>query len=152
MTTRISAAHSLDDERAALYGRIAELELREARRARELEVVSRIGQALVRSFETQAIIELVGEALRETFVTQNISIALYDRENNLLTYFYALNDGQHVSPGTIPLSESPTSRIIESRQPFLFTTEAERQAAEQPDTPIGTSTHSYLGVPIMFGD
>ena len=68
----------------------------ERQRAAELETINRIGQALSAQLELGALIDLIGDKMRETFAAQNVYVALYDRANRQLDFAYDLDAGQRL--------------------------------------------------------
>jgi transcriptional regulator with GAF, ATPase, and Fis domain len=92
----------------------------ERQRAAELGTINDIGQALVSEPELDALIELVGEKLRETFNAQIIYIALHDRATNLVNFPYYVEDAQRRPEPSFQFGEGLTSRILQSRRPLLL--------------------------------
>ncbi len=74
-----------------------ELEQRLAARATELEIINGIGQALAQQRELQAVIDLVGDKIRETLRPETIDIRLYDRRSNLIHTPYQYDAGHRSS-------------------------------------------------------
>ena len=124
----------------------------ERQRAAELEMINRIGQALSAQLELGALIEMVGDTMREIFAAQNVYVALYDRAKGQIDFPYDLDAGQRLAGMSIKLGEGLTSRIIQTRQPLLLNRAALEQQAVAGVTPLGTPARSFLGVPIITGD
>ncbi len=64
----------------------------------ELAVINSIQHGLAGALELQAIIELVGDKLREVFVADVVGIALFDRARDLLSYPYLMDHGERFRP------------------------------------------------------
>ena len=124
----------------------------ERQRAAELETINRIGQALSAQLELGALIEMVGDTMREIFAAQNVYVALYDRAKGQIDFPYDLDAGQRLAGTSIKLGEGLTSQIIQTRQPLLLNRAALQQHAAAGITPLGTPARSFLGVPIIAGD
>jgi signal transduction histidine kinase/ActR/RegA family two-component response regulator len=124
----------------------------ERQRAAELETINRIGQALSAQLELGALIEMVGDTMREIFAAQNVYVALYDHAKGQIDFPYDLDAGQRLAGRSIKLGEGLTSRIIQTRQSLLLNREALQQQALAGTTPLGTPARSFLGVPIIAGD
>ncbi len=124
----------------------------ERQRAAELETINRIGQALSAQLELGALIEMVGDTMREIFAAQNVYVALYDRAKGQIDFPYDLDAGRRLAGTSIKLGEGLTSRIIQTRQPLLLNRAALQQHAAAGVTPLGTPARSFLGVPIIAGD
>ncbi|HEU5102132.1 MAG TPA: GAF domain-containing protein [Roseiflexaceae bacterium] len=135
-----------------------ELEQRLAARATELEIINGIGQALAQKLELQAVIDLVGDKIRESLRPETIDIRLYDKRTNLIHTPYQYDAGHRIIKQPFPLGRGLTSRVIESRRPLLLATDAEAQALgaiqtyRDPNDPDEAVTESFLGVPIIVGD
>ena len=56
-----------------------------AQRAAELAIINSVQEGLAAQLDFQAIVDLVGDKIREIFGTPNMSIALYDRQSNVMT-------------------------------------------------------------------
>jgi PAS domain S-box-containing protein len=120
------------------------------RRAAELAIVNSIGQALAAHLDLEALIELVGERLLETFGADIVYVALLDPVTGLIEFPYYVEDGDRRDEPPLPLGEGLTSRIIESRQPRLLNEVAHFE--EIGTRGIGTPAQSYIGVPIVPED
>jgi PAS domain S-box-containing protein len=115
-------------------------------RVAELGTVNSVGQALSSQLDLEALIELVGERVRETFDADMAYVALHDETAGVIEFPYNWELGEHIAEPPMAFGEGLTSRIIESGEPLLLdTAEATRPA-------VGTPAKSYLGVPIWAGD
>ncbi len=119
-------------------------------RLAELAIINRVGQAVAQQLDVEAVIELVGDKLGEIFDVQNVYIALYDQESNMIQLPYFVDQGQQLQIDPVPLGQGITSVVIQSRQPLVFGTVQE--ALEQGAFLQGEATQSYLGVPIIVAD
>ena len=123
-------------------------------RAAELAIINSVSQALTSQLEPNAVIDLVGDKLRELFDTQFIFIALYDRQTNLIhfPYFWDM-DHREIAEEPLVFGQGLTSRILESRQPQLINTDWERRATELGAVSMtGEMPKASLGVPIIVGE
>ncbi|MGE5498656.1 MAG: GAF domain-containing protein [Syntrophothermus sp.] len=66
----------------------------------ELSLLNSIHQGLAMKMDFNGIIELVGDNLRESLKTDDISIRIYDREKDLLYFLYDFEHGKrlHIEP------------------------------------------------------
>jgi signal transduction histidine kinase/CheY-like chemotaxis protein/putative methionine-R-sulfoxide reductase with GAF domain len=121
----------------------------EARNA-ELAVINGIQQGMASQLEFQAVIELVGDKLREVLGTQEISIRLWDEASNITTPVYVVEHGVrlHLAP-QVPRPGGVTDRILRNREVIVFHTRAEQDAGGQKPYPGTDASRSYLGVPIV---
>jgi PAS domain S-box-containing protein len=127
----------------------------------ELALLTSIGESIVRTLDVRAMTRLVGDKLREVFVTNSVLILLLDRHTDLIhiLYEYDQTEGrylEYVEP--FPLGTGLSSRVIQSREPLLLGTLGEEIAhgAYFPPEIIekGSSApgQSWLGVPILANE
>jgi len=94
----------------------------------ELAIVNEIGSALAKQLDFQAIIDLVGERLRMMFDANNLYVALYDADTNVIRFPYDLAAGKRLETESYELGPGLTSEVIESRRSLLLHTEEEQFA------------------------
>jgi signal transduction histidine kinase/DNA-binding response OmpR family regulator len=116
-------------------------------RAAELATVNRITQALSSQLDKDALIQLVGEQVREVFRASIAYVALLDRATMMIRFPYLY--GEELAP--IPYGEGMTSQIIRSGQPLLINRDFDSNREELGVKLIGRQPASYLGVPIRAG-
>jgi PAS domain S-box-containing protein len=130
--------------------RTAELQAANRRlkgRNADLAIVNRVSQALAFQLDLDALIELVGEQMRQTFEADIVYVALYDRHTCTLHFPYQFGD----EIPSRPLSHGLTERVIETGQPLLINEDVSGRRAELDFQIIGRIALSYLGVPIPVG-
>jgi hypothetical protein len=93
-----------------------ELEQRLAARATELEIINGIGQALAQKLELQAVIDLVGDKIRETLRPETIDIRLYDQRTNLIHTPYQYDAGHRIIKQPFPLGQCCSAPIRKPRR------------------------------------
>jgi PAS domain S-box-containing protein len=118
-------------------------------RVSELATVNSVGHAIASLLELDALIELVGEHVRETFEADLAFVALHDRTAGRIDFAYYHERGERRDEPSIPFGEGLTSRIIESREPLLLNRSAQFEDVAQR---VGTMVRSFLGVPILVGE
>jgi PAS domain S-box-containing protein len=119
-------------------------------RVSELATVNSVGQALSSQLDLDALIELVGEQVRDRFEADIAYVALHDRPSGRIDFAYYYESGERSEQLPIAYGEGLTSRILESREPLLLNRSAQfekHQAAR-----LGTPARSFLGVPILIGE
>jgi PAS domain S-box-containing protein len=116
-------------------------------RVAELATVNSVGQALASQLELEALIELVGERVRETFEADIAYVALHDEAAGQIDFVYYYEPGEE-NPEPLPYGEGLTSQILDTREPLLLN----RQEHYEGLTHVGTPSRSYLGVPILVGE
>jgi PAS domain S-box-containing protein len=124
----------------------------EQQRNAELAVINSIQDGLAAELDFQAIVELVGDKLREVFNTPDLVIRWYDEKTDLLHALYAYEHGVRINIGVMPLhASSITKRVIQTRQPIIWNTleEGDRLAPAIPGTDPGLSG---ISIPIISSD
>ena len=136
---------ALDNANAYLVINEQEKAVRE--RAAELVTINRITQALATQLDTDGLIQLVGEQIRELFHAPVAYVSIFDRSTMMLHFPYAYGED---APSR-PFGQGLTSQIIRTGQPLLFNEDMEGNRARLGVEHIGRATASYLGVPIFSG-
>ncbi len=116
-------------------------------RVGELATVNSVGQALSSQLELDALIELVGERVLETFDADIAYVALHDEASGRIEFAYYYEGGERRPEPSIEYGTGLTSQIIHSREPLLLN----REEHYEGQTSLGTPSRSYLGVPIVVG-
>ena len=120
------------------------------RRQRELEAMSRISEALAAQLEVDALIDLAGGLLEDTFASDVTYVALFDPEADSISFPFFSEGGTRVSRPSLPIGDGPTSAVLERREPVLLHGEAAFGSIGEGRG--GARVGSYLGVPILSGD
>ncbi len=63
-------------------------------RANELAIINSIQQGIAAELDFKAIVDLVGDKLREVFATPDLGIIWYEEPTNLLHYLYVYEHGK----------------------------------------------------------
>jgi PAS domain S-box-containing protein len=119
-------------------------------RVAELATVNSVGQALASQLDLEALIELVGEQVRETFEADLAYVALHDRPSGRIEFVYYYEGGRRRDEPSMAYGEGLTTRILDSRAPLLLNRSP--QFEEHEASGVGTPVRSYLGVPIIVGE
>ena len=160
LLTTIAASLGVALENARLFDETQRLLKETEQRAAELQIINGVQEGLASKLDFDAIIDLVGDKVREIFHSNDMSIALADFGNNILTMPYFYEDGKRYSVSPMSLSAGMTAHIIRTRKSLLVNQDQARIARELGSTlQIGnTQDHtaldeqSYLGVPILKGN
>jgi GAF domain-containing protein/CheY-like chemotaxis protein/HPt (histidine-containing phosphotransfer) domain-containing protein len=119
-------------------------------RAAELATVNSVGQALADQLDLDALIERLGDQLRDLFEADIVYVALHDTATDLIEFPYYTEHGRRDPYPAQPYGEGLTSRIMRDRRPLLLNrAEAFVEAGVEV---VGTPARSYLGVPIIAGE
>jgi PAS domain S-box-containing protein len=159
------AASAIENARLyqVLEQRVAErtTELRQAnqsmqQRAAELSIINSVQQGLAAQLDFQAIIDLVGEQVRQIFQADTTYIAILDRRANWISIPYYVERGHRHDTAGFALGEGLTSVVVQARRPLRLNTVEEQDQFSPIDTPSPGEQEdlnsSYLAVPIFTGD
>lgn len=135
-------------ENARLFNETARLLAETEQRATEMQTVNNISRALVSQLEFDALMDLVGKQMRDTFKADIVYLAIHDRESNMLHFPYYFGD----SPTTRPFGNGITEKIILSKEPLLVNQDLESTYHKIKADIKGKMVQSYLGVPIISGN
>ncbi len=116
-------------------------------RAAELGVVNSVGQAIATQLDLDALIERLGDEIREVFDADLVYVAMHDRQTGLIEFPYYNEAGRPTDQAPMAFGEGLTSTILRTKEPLLLN-QAEQFAGIEA---VGTPAASYLGVPILVG-
>ncbi|MEW5939919.1 MAG: GAF domain-containing protein, partial [Chloroflexota bacterium] len=139
-------------ESARLFDETQRLFKSEQQRAAELAVISSIQQGLAAELNFQAIIDLVGDKLREVLNTGDIGIRWYDDKANIAHYLYEYEHGQRISIPSAPPQSKAWFKMVETRQPVVLNTRAEMEAFGVTIVPGTDQSLCLVTVPIIGRD
>src|SRR5450755_2847302 len=93
-------------ENARLFDETQRLLKETEQRAAELAVINRIQEGMAAELDFQAIIDLVGDKLREVFRDAFVGIRIYDARNDVVHYPYTFYAGQRHNIDSGPLGST----------------------------------------------
>lgn len=134
-------------DNAGAYRQLHEREREVFEQAAELATINRITQALSAQLDSDPLIQLVGDQVRDLFLAPITYVALLDRGTMMLHFPYLY--GEEI--GSRPFGEGWTSQIIRTGQPLLVNEDTQGVSARLGVQKLGRPTASYLGVPIFAG-
>ncbi len=121
----------------------------------ELAIINSVGSGLAKQLDFQAIVDLVGDKIRDIFKSPTIYIALHDRKTNLVHFPYYLELAEQIKQEPVSLGSGLTSHVIKTCQPLLIVENAEQRFAELGAVYVSEDEvpqKSWLGVPILMGE
>ena len=125
----------------------------EQERVAELQIINSIQQGLAAELDFQAIVDMVGDKLREVFNTPDLMITWYDEKANLVHYLYFYEHGKRInSPATHPIPGGIYETEIKTRKPIIFNNEADSVSINAPALPGTDQSKSGVIVPIISSD
>jgi GAF domain-containing protein len=119
----------------------------------ELEIVNSIQQGLAAELDFQAIVDLVGDKLREVFNTPDLSITWYDEKANLIHYLYLYEHGKRldVSPDS-PKPGGIYDTELKTRRPVVLNNAADFAKITVYLVAGTDQAKSAISVPIISSD
>ncbi|TAL46005.1 MAG: GAF domain-containing protein, partial [Chitinophagaceae bacterium] len=145
----IENASRIEELEKLLAERSAELDQRKD----ELGVINSVQQGLVNQMDMQAIYDLVGDRIRDTFDAQAVIIATLDHEAGEEYFWYAIEKGEKFSLKPRPFDKLRQS-LIDTKQK-IFINENFEEAYRQFGLrvlPGSEFPKSALFVPLIIGD
>jgi serine phosphatase RsbU (regulator of sigma subunit) len=134
---------------AYFYARAAE------QHVAELSLINSVQEGLSSKLEMQAIYDLVGDKLRDTFNAQVVMISQYDPNTNKIFHRYAIERGRHLHlPGWEPI-DSSRFEIVRTHKPFMINLDEIIRVIEARMMHVVPGTElpkTWLGVPMLVGN
>ena len=125
LLSTIAASLGTALENARLFDETQRLLKETEQRNAELAIINSIQQGLAAELDFQAIVDLVGDKLREVFATPDLGINWYDEKAHLLHYLYAYEHGKrlNIAPRP-PVPGGLFETMTRTRQPQVVNTAA----------------------------
>ncbi|MDQ2917430.1 MAG: GAF domain-containing protein, partial [Pseudomonadota bacterium] len=153
LLSTLGNAMSIALENARLFDETQRLLKETEQRAAELAVINSIQQGMAAKLDFLAIIDLVGDKLREVFATGDMGIRWYDAKTNLIQYLYQYEHGVRLhAPPRPPNPGGTWFKMVATRQPLVANNPAEFAALGGLTVPGTDASLSSVGVPILGGD
>src|SRR5207253_826478 len=126
----------------------ANLEQRNA----ELAIINSIQQGLAAELNFQAIVDLVGDKLREVFNTPDLGIRWYEKAN-LVHYLYEYEHGKRLRVEPRPPAPGGMGEtMMKTRRPLVLNTAADYKKVSGGALPGTDMSKSLIAVPIISSD
>ena len=140
-------------ENARLFDETQRLLKETEQRNAELAVINSVQQGLAAELDFQAIIDVVGDKLREVFATPELSITWYDESANLVHFMYVYEHGNRLAVAARPPTPGGVYDVIrKTRAPFVLNNAADYARVNMVVMPGTDQSKSMLSVPIFSGD
>ena len=146
----VAASMATALENARLFEETERLRKETEQRNAELAVINSIQQGLVAQLDLHAIVDLVGDKLREVFATGDLAIAWIDEDTWVATPAYVYEHGERLADvAPFDARRNPVNlRIVRDRVAIAVNTRAED--GERPVS--GTAQPmSYMRAPLIAG-
>ncbi|HEX6035701.1 MAG TPA: GAF domain-containing protein, partial [Anaerolineales bacterium] len=132
-------------ENARLFDETQRLLKETKQHAAELATINTISTALAGELDLNALIQLVGEQIRNAFSADIVYVALLEEDSRTIRFPYTY--GEEFTP--LRYGQGLTSKIIETARPLLINQDIEKRRTELGTPRVGILARSYLGVPIF---
>ena len=116
-------------------------------RATEMASVTKVSNALASQLDLDALIQMVGDLMKEVFDANIVFLAFLDKNTNMINFPYQYGD--EIAP--IKFGEGLTSNIIKSGEAALINEDVNARYDELGIKRSGKEAASFLGVPIITG-
>ncbi len=137
---------------ALIMRNLTQARLRLERRVRELDSLQAVGKAVSSSLDLNTILETIYHQISRLMPAENIFIALYDKDKDLVSFPFIIEDGVRFQSVSRKSGGGLTEYILKTGSPVLAVenTNTTRQMLGLP--PSEKPAASWLGVPIIAGD
>ncbi|MBN8581950.1 MAG: GAF domain-containing protein [Anaerolineae bacterium] len=140
-------------ENARLFNETQRLLHESEQRNNELGVINTVQQVLVSKLESQSIIDLIGDTIRDIFDAQVVLITLLNPVAEQVNHRYASERGKRIHVNEPMPIDQFRRRVVETRKPWLINEGYQRIAREWGEAPVtaGEAPKSLLFVPMLVG-
>jgi GAF domain-containing protein/DNA-binding response OmpR family regulator len=140
-------------ENARLFDETQRLLKETEQRSSELAVINSVQRGMAGSLDFRAIVNLVGDKIREIFDAQSVVVATFDHAQGLEHILYSVEKGVAEPPLTRPLPKS-RRQLIETRAPIFENRidEAIRRKYGNSTIPGTAAPKSAIFTPMIVGD
>lgn len=124
-------------------------------RCAELALINSVQEGLTSRLEMQAIYNLVGDKLRDTFDAQVVMISQYDPQTMRVYHHYAIERGVHLNLISWSPIDSSRLRIVQTRKPYMINAEEIIRVVTAGSMAVVPGTElpqTWLGVPWLVGE
>ena len=153
LLSTVAASMGVALENARLFDETQRLLKETERRSSELAVINSIQQGMAAELNFQAIVDLVGDKLRQLFNTGDMSILWRDESTGLFTSLYCYEHGKRLL--LPPAQYKPGSKLTETMEkgaPVVVRNQAEYKAIGIKTAPGTDTSLSAVFLPIIVGD
>ena len=148
----VAASLGVGLENARLFDDAQRLLKETEQRASELALINSIQQGMAENLSFQAIIDVVGDRLRELFSSGDIGISVLDEPSGYIHTVYAVERGQRLQ--IPPFRRDSQAKIVDelmTGRPVVLKDRAAAQAYGIRTVPGTVPSRSSVFVPVMVG-
>jgi GAF domain-containing protein len=149
LLSTLSANMGIALQNARLFDGTNKLLEESKQQAIELGIINSVGEGLAKQLDFQAIVDLVGEKIREVFNAQVVSISTYNSDNDTIHHRYVVEKEERYYFDQ-PIGIDPDRKeIVETKRPLIFGSSQEIIEHSGEQVLEGEMPESFLGVPII---
>ena len=150
----VAAAMGTGLENARLFDETQRLLKDTEARNAELAVINSIQQAVGAALDFQAIVDAVGDKLREVFRTGDMSIRWWDEATQIETPLYYYEHGRRLPSAPMHRSpdQGPAARVFRERKVWVANSRDEQAAAGVRAEKGTDQARSIVAVPMVVGE
>src|SRR5476649_1765775 len=151
---RVEAAQTTGKKRAAIARKSKPPpQTATDQRDTQLAIIHSIQLGLAAKLTFQAIVDLVGDKLREMFNSPDLIIRWFDQKTKLIHFLYLCEHGKRRSiPPSRPIVAGLIQRLLRTRKPVLLRTVADKAKLKSTPIPGTASSLSSIHAPIIGSD
>jgi GAF domain-containing protein len=129
LLTTVCNAMGLALQSAQLFDQTQRLLKETEQRNAELAVINSVQQGLAAVLDFQAIVDLVGDRLREVLGTDDVAITWMDHSQRQTRRLYAVEHGKRLESETVSVGEEEWNAMLARHAPLALNSRAEIAAA-----------------------
>ncbi|MEO8922756.1 MAG: GAF domain-containing protein [Caldimonas sp.] len=153
LITTVCTAMGMALQSAQLFDETQRLLKETEQRNAELAVIGSIQQGMAAELDFQAIVDLVGDKLREVLATGDLSIGWWDVAANRVQMLYGYEHGLRLDEVTVPIrAGGATDRVLNRREVLIAGTREEQRLVGFQLIEGTDQSRSVIGVPIIGSD
>ena len=151
MLATLASSMGVALENARLFGETKRLLTETDERAAELAIINSVQQGLAAQLDLQAMYDLVGDKIQETFDAQVVDIAIPEHGSDVVHFVYAIERGVRYPDDPTP-SIDATRALIAERAPIVID-DIPAWEQDHGEMPVvqGEASKSLVRVPMIVG-
>ncbi len=122
------------------------------KRSAELAVLNEMGNELTALLDVDAVLETVQKYASRLVDTENLYVALFDEERNLIDFRMVYHNGERRTGGVRAGGNGLTEYILRTRKTLLINEGTRERIEALGIEAVGTMAASWLGTPLTIGD
>ncbi|HDQ73987.1 MAG TPA: GAF domain-containing protein [Chloroflexi bacterium] len=123
------------------------------RRAQELAVLNKLGQALTARLDVDEVMAEAYRGASRLIDTSNFYIGLYDAEEETITFAFDVSESKIDQEITVvSAAEGISGHVIRHRESVLINEDIGEWMRERDIESVGEPARSWIGVPLVLGD